>query len=81
MLLDRNDNVINLFEIKCYTEPYVFNKVQAEALRTKRSLFQHYSQSRKQVFLSFISVYGLVENAHSLGLIDNAMGLEVLFEN
>ena len=80
LILDRNDNTINLFEIKFYAEPYILTKNQAEALRTKRALFKHYSQTRKQVFLSLISTYGLVENEQSIGLIDNIIALDALFD-
>jgi uncharacterized protein len=80
LLLDRNDNTINLFEIKFYADPYVFTKAKADAFRTKRALFQHYSQTRKHIFLSFLSVYGIIENEHSLGLVDNSLVLDALFE-
>ena len=80
LLIDRNDNTINLFEIKFYAEPYIFTKSQADFLRNKRSLFRHYTQSRKQLFLGFISTYGIIENEHSIGLIDNVIDLDTLFE-
>ena len=80
LLLDRNDNTINLFEIKFHTDPYVFTKAKADALRTKRALFQHYTQTRKHIFLSFLSVYGIHENEHSIGLVDNNIVLDALFE-
>jgi uncharacterized protein len=80
LLLDRNDNTINLFEIKFYAEPYAFTKARADAFRLKRTLFKHYSQSSKQVFLSFISTYGVVENEHSIGLVDTVIRLDALFE-
>jgi uncharacterized protein len=79
--LDRNDNTINLFEIKFYAEPYAFTKAKADAFRLKRTLFKQYAPTRKQVFLSFISTYGIIENEHSIGLIDNVITLDVLFGN
>lgn len=80
LLLDRNDNTINLFEIKFRADPYIFTKASADAFRNKRVLFQHYSQSRKHIFLSFLSVHGIFENEHSIGLIDNNITLDALFE-
>lgn len=80
LLLDRNDNTINLFEIKFYAEPYTFTKAQTDAFRLKRTLFKHYTQTRKQLFLSFIATYGILENEHSIGLIDNVLTLDTLFE-
>jgi uncharacterized protein len=79
LLLDRNDNTINLFEIKFYADPYVFTKAKADAFRTKRALFQYYTQTRKHIFLSFLSVYGVIDNEHSIGLMDNSIVLDALF--
>jgi uncharacterized protein len=79
LLLDRNDNTINLFELKFYATPYVFTKAKADDLRTKKALFQHYTQTRKHIFLSFLSVYGMLDNEHSIGLVDNSLVLDALF--
>jgi len=79
VLLDRNDNTINLFELKFYATPYVFTKKDADAFRTKKALFQHYTQTRKHIFLSFLSVYGILDNEHSIGLVDNSIVLDALF--
>jgi uncharacterized protein len=79
LLLDRNDNTINLFELKFHATPYVFTKKDADAFRTKKALFQHYTQTRKHIFLSFLSVYGILDNEHSIGLVDNSIVLDALF--
>jgi uncharacterized protein len=80
LLIDRNDNAINLFEIKFYTEPFLLGKEQADNLRTKRTLFKHYSQTKKHIFLSVMSTYGIIINENSLGLVDNSLTMNDLFE-
>lgn len=80
LLIDRKDNVINLFELKFYTETFVISKSYAEALREKIRIFKALTQSKKQVFLNVISIYGLKQNEHSLGLVHGEMGIEGLFE-
>ncbi|HRF38317.1 MAG: ATP-binding protein [Saprospiraceae bacterium] len=79
LLIDRQDNVINLFEIKFHSEPYVLTKSAADGLRRKSALFRHYSQSSKHIFLNLLSPRGLIENEHSLGLIDQALDIDALF--
>jgi hypothetical protein len=37
--------------------------------------------TRKQIFLSLLSIYGLKPNENSLGLISNSLEVDVLFEN
>ncbi len=80
LLLDRRDNVIDLFELKFYNEPLSLDKSDALALREKIATFKHLSNTRKQVFLSFLTTFGLSANENSIGLIANALTMDVLFE-
>ncbi len=79
LLLDRSDNTINLFEIKFHTAPIILQKKQALALREKVSLLKYYTQTKKHIFLGLISPFGLMDNEHSLGLIDHQISLDALF--
>ncbi|WP_425422771.1 AAA family ATPase [Phaeodactylibacter xiamenensis] len=81
LLIDRNDHVINLFEIKFYNAPFTLTKAEAKALREKVALFQSYTQTKKQIFLSLITTFGLLPNAHSLGLVQQELTLEDLFNS
>jgi uncharacterized protein len=58
----------------------ILSKAYAADLRKKMTLFKHYSKTKKQVFLTFISTYGVLENEHSLGVVDRKLGLGELFE-
>jgi AAA+ ATPase superfamily predicted ATPase len=80
LLIDRNDHVINLFEIKFYNAPFALSNDEAKALREKVALFQAYTYTKKQVFLSMITTFGLLPNAHSLGLVQQELTLEDLFK-
>jgi uncharacterized protein len=80
LLLDRRDNVIDLFELKFYNEPLSLDKSDALALREKIATFKHLSNTRKQVFLNFLTTFGLSANENSIGLIANALTMDVLFE-
>lgn len=79
LLLDRNDQVINLFEIKFYNAPFEVSKDYAATLRAKLAVFQQATQTRKQVFVHLISPFRLIQNKHSIGLIDKALTLDELF--
>ena len=80
LLIDRKDNVINLFELKFYAEPFTINKNYADELRQKVGAFKTLSKTRKQIFLNLLSPFGLKQNEHSLGLVHSAMAIDVLFE-
>ena len=79
LLIDRNDHVINLFEIKFYNEPFTITKAYAMSLRTKMAVFRAATQTRKQLFWVFITSFGLVTNSHSLSLNAQSLTLEDLF--
>ena len=78
LLIDRNDRVINLCEIKFAASEFIITKAYAKGLRRKAALFKHYSKTKKQVFLTFITTYGLLPNEHST-LVDRELALDDLF--
>jgi uncharacterized protein len=79
LLIDRNDQVINVCEIKWSISEYIITKSYSADLRKKIALFKHYAATKKQVFFTFISTYGLMQNEHSRGLVDKELTLNDLF--
>ena len=79
LLIDRDDRVINLCEIKWAAAEFILTKSYTAELRRKMTLFKHYSNTKKQVFLTFLTTFGLVKNEHSLGLVDTELSLDSLF--
>jgi len=80
LLIDRNDGVINLCELKFYNDSFMLTKNYAKKLRLKRRVFTTISKTKKQIFISLITTFGLSPNKHSIGLIDNSLDIDVLFE-
>ncbi len=81
LLIDRDDNVINLCEIKWSASGFIITKSYAAELRQKVALFQHYSGTKKQIFLTLITTFGLIKSEHNLGLVDKELLLDNLFES
>jgi len=79
LLIDRNDKVINLCEIKWSNTTYIITKAHSEDLKRKIALFKHYSKTQKQVFFTFINNNKVLQNDHSKGLIDKELTLDDLF--
>jgi len=79
LLIDRNDHVINLVEIKFYNKEFSLTKEEAERLRRKMWVFQEASKTNKQLFLTLITTFGMNHNKHSLGLVQQILKLEDLF--
>ena len=79
LLIDRNDHAINICEMKFYIDEVTITKPMAVGLRKKMALFRQYNKSKKLLFLTLVTTFGLKANHHSLGLIDNVVTLEDLF--
>ncbi len=79
LLIDRQDSVISICEVKFYNEKMILTKVHADILRKKRTLFRNITSTKKQIFLTLITTFGLVANQHSIGLIDNVLDMNDLF--
>ncbi len=80
LIIDRRDQIVNLCEIKFSINPFSIDKKYAEDLRNKISIFKQETNTRKSVFLTFISTFGLKSNAYSMGLVQNDLTMDVLFE-
>lgn len=79
LLIDRQDNIISLCEVKFYNGELVLTKSEADNLRRKKSIFRHVTGTKKQIFIVLISTFGLLKNKHSIGLIDNSLDSDALF--
>ncbi|MEM6806575.1 MAG: ATP-binding protein, partial [Bacteroidota bacterium] len=78
LVLDRADQVINVFEIKFSNRVFSIDKAYFENLSNKIEVFQRSTKTRKQIFLVFINPFGLVENNYS-SIVSSTLGLEDIF--
>ena len=80
LLIDRQDNCINLCEIKFYNDVYEVTKKDVENLMTKRRVFQQKTGTKKTVFITMITIFGVKKNEHYLSIVQNQLTMDVLFE-
>jgi AAA+ ATPase superfamily predicted ATPase len=80
MIIDRDDNIINLCEMKFYNGPFTLNKTDYLSLRNKKFEFINGTKTRKGVLVTMITAFGMTQNANSLELIANDLTLDCLFE-
>ncbi|HOZ79263.1 MAG TPA: ATP-binding protein [Ferruginibacter sp.] len=79
MVIDRRDHTINICEIKFYNAPFHIDKKYAAALNQKLLAFREQTKTRKHVFLTLISTFGIHKNEHSIGLVDKEILMDDLF--
>lgn len=64
LLIERNDKVINLCEMKYAQEPFAIDKRTDKNLRNKRAAFKQETKTRKAVHLTMITTYGVKRNEY-----------------
>lgn len=79
LLIDRNDNAINLCEIKFYNSELRLNKRDTEHIRRRRDAFRRVSRTKKLLINTLITTYGFLPGPHALGIIDNHIDMDSLF--
>ena len=79
LLIDRDDNVVNLCEMKFYNAPFTIDKKYAIDLANKVDAFARGTNTRKSIFVTFITTYGLEENQYSRQHVQNELNMEHLF--
>ncbi|MFK7756683.1 MAG: ATP-binding protein [Flavobacteriales bacterium] len=80
LLIDRDDNVINVCEIKFYNSQFSIDKKYGLELKNKLNSFREQTSTNKSLFLTIISTYGVKPNAHSTEIVQNEVTLEHLFK-
>ncbi len=79
LLIDRADQIINVCEIKFSETEFVLSKKYAEELRNKLHGFKIETQTKKSLFLTFITTFRLTENMHKNSLVQNTITMDTLF--
>jgi uncharacterized protein len=79
LVIDRRDGVINLCEMKFSTATYTITKAYAAELREKVRLFKEITQTKKAIYLTMVTTYGLTRNDPETGLIQNQLTMDALF--
>ncbi len=79
LLIDRDDNIMNLCEMKFYYAPFTINKQYYLSLKNKISSLQQETKTKKNIFLTMVTAFGITDNLYSNELVQNTVTLEDLF--
>lgn len=80
LLIDRQDNCINICEMKYALTEFTIDKNYGEALDRKKRVFLEKSATKKTVFVTMLTTFGVKTNEHYLNSVDNQLLMDVLFE-
>lgn len=79
LLIDRADRCINLCEIKFASTGFIIDKKYADELDKKVNVFKTKTKTKKTIFLTFITTYGVETNKYTVGRVHNEILMEKLF--
>lgn len=79
LLLDRKDQIINLIEVKFLDKPFVITKAYADELRKKAAIFKQSTRTKKTIFITLVSSFGILPNQHSMDLIQQEVKQDAFF--
>ncbi len=80
MLIDRRDDVINICEMKFYSDEFSISSEYAKNLRTKKEGLKAVTTTNKMIHMTFVTTYGVLGNQNKIDLVDNDLTIDVLFE-
>ncbi len=76
LLLDREDGVISILEIKFSENEFIIDKATAKNLVNKIEVFENISSNKKQIFVVLVTTVGLKKNMWSVDLVHNVVLLK-----
>ena len=79
LVIDRRDGVINLCEMKFGEDEFVIDKKYAGELRNKIQTFRRVTGTRKALFLTMVTTYGVKRNDYQVELVQNSVTADALF--
>jgi AAA+ ATPase superfamily predicted ATPase len=80
LVIDRDDRIINICEMKFYSDVFTIKKQHYLDLRNKISQFRQTTGSKKNIFLTMITTFGVAENPHFIELVTNSLTMDCLFQ-
>lgn len=79
LLIDRQDRCINICEMKFASEEFTIDKKYAAELDKILSIFQQTTGTKKTLFLTMITTYGINQNLYYTGRVVSEIKMEDLF--
>lgn len=78
-IIDRNDNCINVLELKFYDTIFELTKNYSQQLSEKVQIFKEKNKVKKNVFITLLTPNGVKKNQYYLSTITNQLIIDDLF--
>lgn len=79
LLIDRQDRCINICEMKFSISDFEITKTYAKELENKSRVFRDATKTRKTLFLTMVTTYGVKNSKSYPGLVQSEVTMDALF--
>ena len=79
LVIDRNDNVVNLCELKFYNDTCTIDSDYAAKLRNKETQFKNVTKTKKGVNTVMLTTWG-ISGTPAIGLVTQSLTIDCLFK-
>lgn len=80
LLIDRRDFVINICEMKFAEKEFTIDKAYASELENKRDVFKEATRTKKSLFLTMVTTFGVQRNEYATRSVQAAVTMDALFD-
>ncbi|WP_040254320.1 AAA family ATPase [Psychroserpens mesophilus] len=80
LLIDRSDRSVNICEMKFSEHEFTINKSYAANVQKKKTEFINAMSKRKNVFVTFVTTFGVKPNVYSNQVMNNQITIDSLFQ-
>jgi hypothetical protein len=79
LVIDRDDGIINLCEMKFYNDTFTISKSDYENIKNKKTQFEKSTKTRKNVFITMLTTFGISQNSYFYELVAHSLTIDCLF--
>jgi AAA+ ATPase superfamily predicted ATPase len=79
LLIDRQDNCINICEMKFSTSVFTIDPSYGMELKNKLNVFREKTKTKKTLFLTMLTTHGVKQNSNYLGVVQQDLEMNILF--
>lgn len=80
LVIDRDDDTVNLCEIKFYNDEFLIDATYLKKLRNKENQYRTSTKSKKGIYTTTITTWGLKPNQYSQAIVTNSLTMSCLFK-
>jgi hypothetical protein len=80
LVIDRDDDIVNLCEMKFYNDEFNMDETYLKKLRKKETEFKTSAKTKKGVRTAMITTWGVKENKYSQAILVDNITMDCLFE-